>query len=241
MPRILITRAEDDAQYTAQKLQALSYDALIDPILRIYPTEWKEPDWNTVAAIIVTSHNALRGFEEHTVPRDKFFFPVGARTARELRDRGYIHVTGTVEKSDDLSFPIKMQIRPGQGALMHLTSEHAHDAFYAVLEAESYKIDVRHVYHAEESKKLQEATLSALRRGEVKGVLFYSARTATIFQQLIQRHGAAETLRQVHALCLSSSVAGACEKNMWKSVAAAEVPTQDRLMDCLAKTIPSHS
>lgn len=239
-PCILITRAEDDAQDTAQKVQALGYATLIDPILRITPQAWEEPDWKQVAAILVTSHNALRGFAGHAVPRDKFFFPVGARTTCELRAMGYIHATGTVEKSDDLPFPIRMQIKPGQGVLLHLTSHHAHDAFYAVLEKEGYKIDVRHVYHAEESKKLQDGTLAALRQGEVAGALFYSARTVTIFQQLIHHHGAQAGLRRVRALCLSAAVAAACDKNMWKSVEAAEVPTQDRLMDCLAKSIPSH-
>jgi uroporphyrinogen-III synthase len=82
-----------------------------------------------------------------------------------------------VEKSDDLPYPIRMQVRPAEGSLLHLTSKHAHDAFYEALKKDGYKITVRHVYHAEESKKLQEATVAALQKGEIRGVLFYSART----------------------------------------------------------------
>ena len=240
-PRILITRAEDDALETAQNVQALGYETLIDSILRIYPEDWQEPDWNSVSAIIVTSHNALRGFEGHTVPRDKLFFLVGARTARELRKRGYIHVTATVEKSDDLAYPIRMQCNPADGMLLHLTSEHAHTDFYASLQQEGFRIETRRVYHAEEAKDLGLATLDALKQGSINAALFYSARTLTIFEGLIKRHNVAPMLKNLNAVCLSQAVAAACDKTLWKSVVTADAPTQDRLMDCLAKAVPVNS
>jgi uroporphyrinogen-III synthase len=61
--RLLITRAEDDAQHTAQKVEELGYSTLIDSMLRIFPQEWKEPEWDKISAIIVTSQNALCGLE----------------------------------------------------------------------------------------------------------------------------------------------------------------------------------
>jgi uroporphyrinogen-III synthase len=238
-PCLLITRAEDDAHYTAQKVEALGYATLIDSMLWIYPQEWEEPEWAKISAIIITSPNVLAGLKGHQLPREKFFFPVGARSAQMLRAQGFIHITGAVEKSDDLPFPIRMQIRPEEGSLLHLTSMHAHDAFYEVLKKEGYKIAVRHVYHAEESKKLQDATITALQKGEINGVFFYSARTATIFQDLCRHQKVAEYLHSVCALGLSSAVAAACDKKLWKSIHAAEAPTHASLMDCLAKVIPS--
>jgi uroporphyrinogen-III synthase len=235
--RLLITRAEDDAQHTAQKVGELGYATLIDSMLRIHPQEWKEPEWNKISAIIVTSPNVACGLEGRQLPREKFFFPVGARATQMLRNRGFIHVTGAVEKSDDLPYSIRMQIRPEEGSLLHLTSKHAHDAFYDVLRKQGYKIAVRHVYHAEESRKLQEATVQALQKGEIGGVLFYSARTATIFQDLCRRQKVAENLRSVCALGLSPAVAAACDKKLWKSIHAAEAPTHPSLMDCLAKVM----
>ena len=120
----------------------------------------------------------------------------------------------------------------------HLTSEHAHEAFYGPLKKEGYKIIVRHVYNAEESKKLRESTVEALQKGEIAGVLFYSARTATIFQNLCRRRKVAEYLHSVCALGLSPAVAAACDKKLWKSIDAAQVPTHTGLMDCLAKVLP---
>lgn len=241
MTRVLITRAEDDALETAANAQALGYETLTDSILRIHPETWSEPDWEKVAALVVTSHNALRGFEGHTIPRDKLFFLVGARTAKELRARGYIHVTATVEKSDDLPFPMRMQLSPKDGMLLHITSEHAHNAFYEPLKREGFRIETRHVYRAEESRQLQEATLKALNEGAINAALFYSARTVSIFEGLIARHNAKETLRKVHALCLSEAIASACDKSLWKSVQFAVKPTHESLMDCLAKALPPNS
>jgi uroporphyrinogen-III synthase len=236
--RVLITRAEDDALETAQNVEALGYDTLIDSILRIRPETWEEPDWNTVSALIVTSHNALRGFEGHGVPRDKLFFLVGARTARDLRKRGFIHVTATVEKSDDLPYPIRMQRTPVDGTLLHLTSEHAHTEFYEALNKEGFRIETRRVYHAEEAKELQPATLQALKDGKVTAALFYSARTVMIFEGLIKRHNMSAALKNLTALCLSRAVAEACDKSLWKRVEVAEAPTHERLMECLAKAVP---
>jgi uroporphyrinogen-III synthase len=131
-----------------------------------------------------------------------------------------------------------MQIRPQDGSLLHLTSEHAHDAFYEALRDDGYTVMVRHVYHAEEAKKLQDETLGALKKGEIDGVLFYSARTASIFQQLIQRHHVSDALKNVQAVCLSPAVAAACDGALWKAIHAADAPTHEGLMDCLAKTLP---
>jgi uroporphyrinogen-III synthase len=239
MAAILITRAEDDALETAKDIAALGYATLLDPILRLYPETWQEPEWSDVAALIITSHNALRGFDGHMLPRDKLYFLVGARTARELRARGFIHVTGTVEKSDDLPFPIRMQRTPKDGMLLHLTSEHSHNDFYEPLQREGFRIETRRVYRAEEAKELNAATLTALRDGQVSGALFYSARTLAIFEGLVKRHNASAGLKNIHAVCLSRAVANAGDAALWKSLAVADAPTHASLMDCLAKTIPA--
>ncbi len=238
MALVFITRALEDARATARKVEARGYQTLIEPLLRIHPLEWVEPGWSGIPAVIITSHNALQGFDGHAVPRDRMFFVVGARTASGLRARGYIHVTGTVEKSEDLPYPLRLQIRPEEGTLLHLTSPHAHDDFYQALRDEGYPIAARHVYRAEESDQISAAAAEMLAEGRVDAALFYSARTVRIFEGLTHRQNAAAGLKKTRALCLSPAVAAACNEKLWKSVEAAHKPTQDSLMDCLAKAVP---
>lgn len=235
MTLVLVTRPQADAAESAAELEKLGYTIICDSVLSIQPCAWAEPDWDSINGVIITSKNALAGFAGHRIPKHSTFSVVGERAALALRALGYVHVTGTVERSDDLPALIRLQHKPGGLPLLHLTSAHTHDAFYAPLHAQSYAITPIIVYAAVAAAALAAETVSALREGSIGIVTFYSARSAEIFHDLARAAGLGPHLKAAHAVCLSKAIADSCDAPLWAGVHVAERPTQKHMLECLAR------
>ncbi|MBY0428234.1 MAG: uroporphyrinogen-III synthase, partial [Alphaproteobacteria bacterium] len=69
------------------------------------------------------------------------------------------------------------------------------------------------------------------------GVLFYSARTAEIFNTLVAAAGLAHSLKKLYAICLSDAIAATLDKAVWKTVVVAKSPTHTSLMDTLRASL----
>lgn len=237
MPAVLVTRPEADAEETAAELKKRGYDVICDSILSINPQIWAEPDWQKIDGIIITSKNALAGFAGHMIPKHTMFSIVGERTSQALRKAGFVHVTGTVERSDDLPPLIRLQHKPGDGALLHLTARHTHNQFYASLQADGYVITPVVVYEAAAAAAFQPETIAALRSGAIQAVTFYSARSAEIFHDLARKSGMTGKLKSVQAVCLSRAIADSCDATLWQKLFVAERPTQQHMLECLANHV----
>lgn len=234
--KVLVTRPHPDDEETAHDVAALGFAPMKDPVLRVEPRDWLSPDWDNIDGIIISSKNALTGFAGHAMPKHKPYYVVGERTAQALRKMGLIHVTGTVERSDDLPALINLQHKPGEGRFVHLTAPHTHNAFYDVLRREGFIVEPIVIYEAVAATALQPQTIAALKNGEIGIALFYSARSAEIFIELAAKAGVAKKLKQVRALCLSDAVADSCQRDLWAAIDVAKRPTQKHLLECLANT-----
>jgi uroporphyrinogen-III synthase len=234
MKKVLVTRPGSDAEETEMELLKAGYQVVKDPILAIEPRSWVSPEWEKVDAIIITSKNALAGFAGHAMPKHKPYYVVGERTSQALRKLGLIHITGTVERSDELPALIRLQHKPPNIRFVHLTAAHSHNAFYDVMKTEGYAIDTFVIYEAVAAKELQAETVRALKEKEIDAVTFFSARSAEIFQDHALAAGLGKTLKTLDAICISDFVAGSCDDGLWRSVRAASRPTQKHLLECLA-------
>ncbi len=238
-PVILITRASEHALPTRKDVEVLGCNTMIAPMMDIVPVTGVQPISATTAAVIVTSRNALAGIK--TLENALMFplFIVGKETAALFKAAGFKNIVATAEQSADLPRLIKASVAPNAGALVHITSEHAHTEFYDTLLDAGFGIDQRIVYSANAAKQFDPATLKALSDNMLSGVLFYSARTAEIFNSLIMASGQGNSLKRLTAFCLSDAVAAAVDKTAWKAVITAKSPTHqsmmDTLRDCLAK------
>lgn len=233
MAAILVTRPLPDADETRAALEALGHQVVCDPILDIRTLPWEEPDWAKIDGVIVTSRNAIYGFAGHLVPKSTMFSLVGERTQETLRRMGYVHVTGTVDRADDLPPLIRVQ-HPAGAHLLHLTAAHARDKFYAPLAAEGYRITAIQLYEAVAAESFRPQTIAALKTGDLDTALFYSARSAEIFHELAAVAGLSAKLKSMRAVCLSAAIADSFERTLWGDVQVAARPTQQHMLDCLA-------
>ena len=232
-PTILITRALEHALPTQKDVQALGCDTVIDALLTIAPIANDQPISATTGALIITSRNALLGLKTLQNIAELPLFVVGKESAALCSAAGFKKIIAVAEQSADLPRLIKLAQSPHAGALLHVTSQYAHTDFYDALLDAGFGIEQRLVYSADAATSFNAETIHALRDGKLWGVLFYSARTAEIFNALVIAAGLAQSLSKLHALCLSDAITETLDKGAWKTVAVAQSPTHASLMETL--------
>ena len=89
--RIWITRAEPEAEATAQRLRALGHEPVLAPLLEVQPIG-AAPSLDGVGALAFTSRNGVRAFAAHSPARGLPVFAVGDATAGEARNAGFADV-----------------------------------------------------------------------------------------------------------------------------------------------------
>jgi uroporphyrinogen-III synthase len=120
MKRVLVTRSEPGASETAQRLSAMGFQPVVEPLFDIEPIEGVAlPAFDALA---FTSANGVRVFAKLSPRRDVPVFCVGARTADEARGAGF----GDVKSADgDVSalarlIPVSL---PSGARLLHSGNE----------------------------------------------------------------------------------------------------------------------
>jgi len=223
---ILVTRAKEDGERTADRLAALGHEALIAPVLRIVPTGDPAP---AVAfdAVIVTSLHAVDALSSHAA-RTLPVFAVGERTAQVLREAGFTTVTTAEGDAVSLSKLIRETLRP-PCTLLHVTGRHHKPEPAASLRAAGFGVETWEAYEAEAVESLPDAAVEAFRAGQIEAVLHYSRRSADIFIRLAGQAGLHEAILACPHLCLSADVAVPIQAAGASTRVAAE-PSEDALL-----------
>src|SRR5271170_1980028 len=92
---VLVTRPHPDNETTAATLRARGFGVLLAPMLRFESLAFQDDLDADYGAVIVTSANALRGFEQHPEGRRLLelpLFAVGEHTAAAGRHAGFATV-----------------------------------------------------------------------------------------------------------------------------------------------------
>lgn len=202
--RVLVTRARDDAERTAERLAALGHDALIAPVLRIVPTGDPVPVAPYDALIVTSAHatEALSVLREKSLP----VFAVGERTAEAVRAAGFASVATAEGDAASLSILIRDRLQT-PATLLHVTGRHHKEQPAASLRAAGFRVETWETYVAEAAETLPQAAVEALRTGQIGAVLHYSRRSAELFVRLARRAGLQAAILDCQHLCLSADVA----------------------------------
>src|SRR5580765_8394759 len=89
--RVAITRAQPEAERTAEKLRALGADPVIAPLLEVKDRAF-DADVRGVQAFLFTSANGVRASVHKIADRAQPALTVGDATARAARDAGFTDV-----------------------------------------------------------------------------------------------------------------------------------------------------
>ena len=226
MPRLLVTRPEPAASETAAALRALGYQVLVSPALvatAIKPHDLVLPK---PTVLIVTSPQAARFLKTwHTLHTYKVL-AVGTQTAKLLKAAGFTRVT---DAGGDAAAIVRLTAQQKSQAYCLLGAPSTGRSLAIALQGQGHTVKRISVYRVEPAQQLNEDTKTALARGSVTHVLFYSARTAQSFLALVPTIN----LKPVTALCFSETVAKAARPGRFGTVLMAARPTAEALQRLL--------
>ncbi len=188
---LLITRPLEQAVGTSKLLEMDGHSCLIDPLLQSEALDTAFPA-GEFGGIILTSVNAVASLEKVIGPQVRQNLPVfatGTVTAERARKAGFKKCHSVQGSATRLAQMIPEWLaQPGTTTdlllLYPCAQETAHD-MESLLKPTGIHCVSWPVYRMIEKDSFGVKTKSALKKGEIDGVLLYSARTASCFARLL--------------------------------------------------------
>jgi len=205
---MLVTRPEPDASDTAARLDAIGIEAVVAPLLVHEPLPADLPAPDTIAAIALTSANALRALEasgQLARYRQVPVYTVGDRTADLAEELGFVMVTSASGSLADLAELLAHA--PIDGPILYPSGRDVTADLTRSLAPFGRTVLAVPVYSMNPVTTLPEEAADALARREIVAALFYSKRTATTFVHLCEGILDRPARMELGVLCLSEAVA----------------------------------
>ncbi len=228
---MLVTRPEPDASDTAARLEALGITPVVMPLLslELLPAELPDPDG--IAAIALTSGNALRALEAsgsvgryHHIP----VYTVGDRTADRAEELGFSMVTSASGAFADLAELLAHA--PIEGPIFYPSGREVSADLGRSLLPFGRTVLAVPVYAMNPPARLDEEVAEGLVRKEIEAALFYSRRTAEAFVRLAGPVLADAQRMSLGMLCMSEAVAEPLVDAHFVRIALAERPDEEAMM-----------
>jgi uroporphyrinogen-III synthase len=229
--RVLVTRPEEDAEETAEKLAARGHEAIIAPLLEIQFREGGDVALDGVQAVLVTSANGIRALAGRTQRRDVRVLAVGAQSAETARELGFAEVEHAAGDAQALAELAIAKLSPPRGALLHVSADIARAS--PLTRLAGFRVHTAILYDAVARMELPDSARDALAKDSIDAVLFFSPRTAKIFVELVALAGLAEKCRPLRAFCISQAAADELSNLAFREVRVAAQPNQDALLTLL--------
>lgn len=229
--RVLITRPQPGAAETAAHVAALGLVPLVAPVLAIRPNQAVLPSRDGIAAVLLTSGSAVAALPQDY--RDIPLLTVGDATASRARAAGFRNVVSAAGDAADLAVLAKAQLPPNARPILIAVGRLQGDALAGDLRKAGFRVLRRVVYSVVPAQSLAAPALEALRAGQVRAALFFSAETARQFVLLVQRARADETLQSVEAISIGRPAAVALGRLNWRRIRVATRPNQDDMLALL--------
>lgn len=233
MSTILLTRPVEDVEDSKRRLELMGHEVLVAPMIRIMPVTFQMPAKEET--LIITSANAVRHGLKNLEGRDWTIYCVGTATADAAREEGFTNIVegpGTARGLMPLLLESSGAVRR---SFTHLSGE---DVAYNIADAlrqQGFEATMTPVYRAAPVSDVPFDVEAALNAGVISHVLFYSARTATIFEEVVADQDKHYWLHTMTALGLSSRV-GEALIGPWRMVKTAILPSEQAMMKLLPQS-----
>lgn len=235
---LLKTDTGDNAGYEGIVRNA-GFDILIEPILTPAYLDADYQAIQTGSVLIFTSAHAVHALARQYLARAHKVFAVGQNTAQIAKDYGFMDIE--TAQGDALDLAALLIEKAADLRLTHLVYVRAevvsHD-LRVILAEKNLKITEIIAYRTVEAEKLSIKLLHALDNRVVRGVLFFSARGAACFVNLVQQYGRESRMKGVKALCIGPSVVQSVSVLPFDAVQVAPVPDRDGMKSLIDAMIP---
>lgn len=206
MARVLVTRAEDQAEQTAARLRERGHDPVLAPLGIVVPLP-NRLEGSAPACLAATSRNAFAGLAPP--PQDWLDAPlvaVGSATAEAACAIGFRRVE--VADGDARSAARRvLALAPPGGLVVYLAGQPRKPDFELCLREAGQPLRVLETYRVDERAELPETVVAALRHDQIQAILHFSAGSARRCLDALIAAGLSPPRMLARHLALSADVA----------------------------------
>ncbi len=234
---LLITRPQPEADALAWRLREMGLETLAQPMLHIHFLDDSAAlaSQKTPQAILATSANGVRALAQNrkhlgdNIP----LLAIGAATAREARGKGFAPVSTASGDANSLIELATRQCRPEDGELLHVCGRDISVDIVSLLRTRGFSARRATLYEARAAERLDDSVATAIREKYIKGVLFYSRRTAEVWNGLVRAADLREHCINITAYCLAPSAADAAADLPFQDIITAPHPNEAEMLTLL--------
>lgn len=203
--RILLTRAEEAASRTAERLKADGHEVIASPLLEIVPLDFAWPQ-GPFDALIATSGNAFAGMETPGPFTALPLYTVGARTAEIARAAGFPHAIAKGQDAKELTDFLLGDL-PVSARLLYVAGVDRRPQLETRLRQAGRHLVTLETYRAEPRHGLTPDAIAALTDGKPLAILHFSPRSARLFLDATADRQDALNAGAITHIALSDAVA----------------------------------
>ena len=241
---VLVTRPEPDNGATAATLRARGFEVLLAPMLRFEALAFQDDADAHYDAVIVTSANALRGFERHPSGQRLLelpLFAVGEHTANAARHAGFGHVIAAdgdvAALRDAVLASVKAKHLKKAGTLLYLAGADLARDLAGDLGQRGFTVVTHTIYRMIPVAELPSAAREGFAANQVAAVLHYSRRSARAFLQAARTAGVEISALAIPQCCISEAVASVVRDAGATQVQTASRPDENALLEALMRAL----
>jgi uroporphyrinogen-III synthase len=243
---VLVTRPHPDNEATAATLRGRGFEVLLAPMLRFEAQAFQDDADARYDAVIVTSANALRGFEQHPSGRKLLklpLFAVGEHTASVARDAGFGNVRpaagGAAALRDLVLASVKSKELKKGSTLLYLAGADLARDLAGELGERGFTVVTHTTYRMSPVSSLPPETLKAFAASQIEAVLHYSRRSARAFLEAVRAGGVEISALAISQCCISAAVASVMRDAGATQVMVAASADENSLFEALDRALRS--
>lgn len=236
---VLVTRPEPEGSRLKEHIEALGYEAVVEPLMEAELLPEAVEDFDGVSALIATSRNALRSLAQSPYLQDALpipLFAVGQGTAEEARQLGFERIGIGPGSVTGFAAAIAGTLDPADGLVVHLAGDVLAGDVAGELEQLGFRVLRPVVYRMHPAVMLSEDMREAIRDGAIDAVVLMSPRTARIYARLIKHHDLVDAAAEMVHLCLSDAIARGLRSLGTVPIEVAEGPTLNAMLELIDRT-----
>ncbi|HEY3793932.1 MAG TPA: uroporphyrinogen-III synthase [Bradyrhizobium sp.] len=241
---VLVTRPQPDNEATAATLRARGFEVLLAPMLRFEALAFQDDSDTRYGAVIVTSANALRGFEQHPAGQRLLklpLFAVGEHTAAAAKSVGFDNVISAHGDVAALREAVLARVKAKElkkaNPLLYLAGSDLARDLAGDLGERGFTVVTQTTYRMIPVLDLPREVSDRFAANRIKAVLHYSRRSARAFLEATRAAGVEISALAIPQCCISDAVASVVRDAGATQVLTARAPDENALLDAVIRAL----
>jgi len=215
---ILLTRPLEDCSEMILKFQSLGNKVSHLPLLQIHKIDFSENSFSDFKAIIFTSANAVKFFDNKKIDKKILCFCVGNATEKKARSIGFQNVIAAEGNVENLKELILRNFDKKDGKIIYVSGETISIDLDQKLIKEGY--DVKRIinYKTIHNESFDENFVKELKIDMPEVVYVYSQNSASSLLKFIKFYQSENLWMNTNLMCIGEKTSAILNEIKWKKI-----------------------